>query len=146
MPLREFYKNDGMDRIALQRGELLSAVMVPARMAGRRGSYQKLRIRNSIDYPLAGVAVSLDVDRQGACRDARIAVNAVNPAPLLIPEAGEWLAGKMLTPELVERAAHRATQVGKPLTTSASTPVYRREMLRVFTRRALEQSWHSNGS
>lgn len=139
--LGDFYRNDGMDRIALGRDELLTAVHVPVRAAGRRGLYHKLRIRNSIDYPLAGVAVALDVDRDGICRDAHVAVNAVNPAPLLMPEAREWLLGQKHSPELVERVAHRVIQVGKPLTTSASTPVYRRDMLRVFTRRALEEAW-----
>jgi 4-hydroxybenzoyl-CoA reductase subunit beta len=141
MPLSDFYRNDGMDRIALGRDELLTAVHVPARAAGLRGTYHKLRIRNSIDYPLAGVAVAMDVDAGGICRGARVAVNAVNPAPLLVPEAAEWLVGQKHSPELVERVAHRAIQVGKPLTTSASTPVYRRDILRVFTRRALEEAW-----
>ncbi len=141
LPLRDFYRNDGMDRIALGRDELLTYVHVPARMAGRRGSYHKLRIRNSIDYPLAGVATAMAVDAQGTCRDARVAIAAVNPAPLLLPEAAQWLAGQRYSPELAERVAHRAIQTGKPLTTSASTPVYRREMLKVFTRRALEASW-----
>jgi 4-hydroxybenzoyl-CoA reductase subunit beta len=140
--LRHFYRNDGMDRIVLQRDELLTAVHVPAQSAGRHGQYHKLRIRDSIDYPLAGVAVALDVDSAGVCRDARVAVNAVNPAPLLVPEATEWLVGQKYSAELVERIAHRATQIGKPLTTSASTPVYRRDMLRLFTSRALEEAWH----
>jgi 4-hydroxybenzoyl-CoA reductase subunit beta len=141
LPLAQFYGNDGMNRLALGRDELLTAVHVPARMAGRRGAYQKLRIRNSIDYPLAGVAVSMDVDAQGICRDARVAVNAVNPAPLLVRESAEWLTGQTPSAEHMERVAQRATQIGKPLTTSASTPVYRREMLKVFTRRALESAW-----
>jgi 4-hydroxybenzoyl-CoA reductase subunit beta len=141
LPLDKFYRNDGMNRIALERDELVTGVVVPVRMAGRRGSYHKLRIRNSIDYPLAGVAVSFDLARDGTCRDARVAITAVNPAPLVVREASEWLAGQRYSPELVERVAHRVIQVGKPLTTSASTPVYRREMLRVFTRRALEQAW-----
>jgi 4-hydroxybenzoyl-CoA reductase subunit beta len=141
IPLSEFYRNDGMDRIALERGEILTAAILPARMVGRRGVYNKLRIRNSIDYPLAGVAVSLDVDANGVCRDARIAINAVNPAPLLLSEAAALLIGKKYSPELVEVVAHTAIRTGKPLTTSSSTPVYRREMLSVFTRRALEETW-----
>jgi len=145
IPLTNFYRNDGMDRIALGRDELLTSVHVPARAAGLRGVYHKLRIRDSIDYPLAGVAVSLDVDREGICRGARVAVAAVNPAPLLVREAGERLVGKKHSRELVEEIAHAAIRTGKPLTTSASTPVYRREMLRVFTRRALEATWR-NGS
>ncbi len=145
LPLAQFYKNDGMDRIALGRDELVTAVTIPARTAGRRGVYLKLRIRDAVDYPLAGVAVALDVDKGGICHDARVALAAVNPAPLLIKEAGDALNGQKYSPELIERVAQAAIRTGKPLTTSASTPVYRREMLRVFTRRALEQTWR-NGS
>jgi len=142
IPLTDFYRNDGMDRIALNRGEILTAAILPARTALRRGAYQKLRTRNSIDYPLAGVAVTLDVDEKGICRDARIAINAVNPAPLLLRDAAARLIGQKYSAELIEEAAKAATRIGKPLTTSFSTPVYRREMLHVFTRRALEETWH----
>jgi len=147
IPLREFYKNDGMDRIALRRGEILTSVHVPARMAGRRGVYRKLRVRDSIDYPLAGVAVAMEVNESGLCTEARIALTAVNPAPVLVKQAGEWLVGQKLGVELIERVAHAAIQTSKPLTTSALTPVYRREMVKLFTRRALEETWsHQNGS
>lgn len=146
LPLREFYKNDGMDRIALGRDELLTAVHVPARMAGRRGVYHKLRIRNSIDYPLAGVAAVFDVGADGTMREARVALSAVNPAPLEVREAGEMLAGKRYSAELVQAAAQAAIRVAKPLTTSASTPVYRREMVKLFTRRALEAAWNGSRS
>jgi 4-hydroxybenzoyl-CoA reductase subunit beta len=141
LPLADFYLNDGMKRIALGSDELVSAVYVPTRTAGRRGAYHKLRIRDSIDYPLAGVAVALDVDRSGMCLEARLAITAVNPAPLLVKEAGEWMVGQRYSPELIGRVAHAAIRTGKPLTTSASTPVYRRDMVRLFTRRALEEAW-----
>jgi 4-hydroxybenzoyl-CoA reductase subunit beta len=141
LPLEKFYRNDGMDRIALSSGEMVTAVFLPAGAAGRRGVYHKLRIRDSIDYPLAGVAVALDVDRGGICREARLALTGVNPAPLLVREASEWLVGQAYSPELVERVAHAALRAGKPLTTSASTPVYRRDMVRLFTRRALQEAW-----
>lgn len=144
--LRDFYKNDGKDRIALARNELLTAVHVSPHMAGRRGVYHKLRVRDSIDYPLAGVAVAMQVDSSGICRDARVALSAVNPAPVLVRDTAENLIGKKWSPELAEQAAHAAIRTGKPLTTSASTPVYRREMLRVFTRRALEEVWNSSHS
>lgn len=143
LALAKFYLNDGMNRIALGRDEIVTAVYLPARMAGRRGSYHKLRIRNAIDYPLAGVAVSMEVDASGVCRDARLAVTAVNPAPLLVREASEWLAGQRYSPELVERVAHAAIRTAKPLTTSGSTPAYRRDMVRLFTRRALEAMWRN---
>ncbi len=141
LPLEKFYLNDGMNRIALGHDEIVTAVYLPAHTAGRRGNYHKLRIRNSIDYPLAGVALALDVDREGRCRSARLALTGVNPAPLLVREASEWLEGQQYSPELAERVAHAAIRAAKPLTTSASTPVYRRDMVRLFTRRALEEAW-----
>jgi 4-hydroxybenzoyl-CoA reductase subunit beta len=143
IPLHNFYKNDGKDRIALARNELVTAVHVPARMAGCRGVYYKLRVRDSIDYPLAGVAVAMEVDSSGICRDARVALSAVNPAPVLVREASQALIGQKWSPELAEQVAHAAIRTGKPLTTSASTPVYRRDMVRIFTRRALEEVWRT---
>jgi len=146
LSLAEFYKNDGMDRIALGRDELLIGVHVPARMAGRKGTYHKLRIRNSIDYPLAGVAAVFDLAADGTVREARLALSAVNPAPLLVREVSELLEGRKYSAEAVEAVAHHAIRTAKPLTTSASTPVYRREMVKLFTRRALEEAWRNGRS
>jgi 4-hydroxybenzoyl-CoA reductase subunit beta len=147
LPLHDLYTNDGINRIALGRDELLTAVHVPAGMAGRRGVYHKLRLRDSIDYPLAGVAATLVVDAAGICREARVALTGVNPAPLLVREAAEWLLGQRCSAELLARMGHAAICTAKPLTTSASTPVYRREMVRLFTRRALEEAWNGqNGA
>ncbi len=144
LPLAQFYKQDGMDRINLAPSEILTAVFVPARTAGYRGSYQKFRIRNSIDYPLAGVAVVMKcVD--GVCEDARIALTAVSPAPLRVTEASQLLARQRFSSELVEAVAHAVIRTGKPLKTSVSTPEYRREALRALTRRALRAVWHGNG-
>src|SRR5260370_31581411 len=129
IPLKDFYRNDGIDRIALRSDELLVAVRVPPQSAGRRGVYHKLRLRNSIDYPLAGVAVSMDVDAARVCRSARVAVTGVNPAPLLVPQASEWLVGRKCSPELIGRVAHPAVQTGQPLTPSSSPPAHPPELV-----------------
>jgi CO/xanthine dehydrogenase FAD-binding subunit len=98
--------------------------------------YRKLRVRGSIDYPLAGVAVVMK-RLNGHIADARIGITAVNPAPLLVRGVTELLEGKRLTEELAEAAGDLAAKTAKPLTTSALTPEYRREMIRVFTKRAI---------
>jgi aerobic carbon-monoxide dehydrogenase medium subunit len=69
-----------------------------------------------------------------------VAVNAVNPAPRLV-KAAELLKGKLYDADLVEQVAHDAIRTGKPLRTSASTPEYRRQMVRVFVRRAIREVW-----
>lgn len=134
--LREFYTGDGENYRKLQPNELVTRVFLPAESAGYRGVYRKLRVRGSIDYPLAGVAVVMKRSN-GHVADARIAMTAVNPAPLLVQQAGEMLIGKTVDEPLAEAVADIAARTAKPLTTSALTPEYRREMIRVFTKRAV---------
>lgn len=139
VPLSEFYVNDGIVRLHLSPNEILTRVVLPASMKGWRGSYQKLRVRGSIDYPLAGVAVALKVDR-GRVEDARMAITAVNPAPHLVKDIDAQLMGAEVGLALAEAIGELAAKTAKPLTTSALTPEYRREMVKVFARRALLQA------
>ncbi len=136
IPLQEFYTGLGDTYRRLQPGELVTRIFLPASAAGYRGVYRKLRVRGSIDYPLAGVAVALKRSN-GHIADARIGITAVNPAPVLLQGVFELLAGKPLDASLAAAAGDIAARTAKPLTTSALTPEYRREMIRVFTRRAV---------
>jgi 4-hydroxybenzoyl-CoA reductase subunit beta len=136
LPLRDFYTGLGDYYRRLQPNELVTRIFLPASMADYRGVYRKLRVRGSIDYPLAGVAVVMKRSN-GHVADARIGITAVNPAPLLVKGASELLAGKMVDEALAEAVGDLAAKTAKPLTTSALTPEYRREMIRVFTKRAV---------
>lgn len=134
--LRDFYTGDGENYRKLLPNELVTRVFLPAESADYRGIYRKLRIRGSIDYPLAGVAVAMKRSN-GHVADARIAITAVNPAPLLLQHAGEMLIGRAVDEALADAVGDLAARTAKPLTTSALTPEYRREMIRVFTKRAV---------
>jgi 4-hydroxybenzoyl-CoA reductase subunit beta len=136
LALREFYTGAGDNYRKLQPNELVTLVFIPESSADYRGVYRKLRIRGSIDYPLAGVAVAMKRSH-GHVSDAHVAITAVNPAPTLVKEAGRALAGKAVDEGVAEAVGELAAKAAKPLTTSALTPEYRREMIRVFTKRAI---------
>ena len=136
MKLADFYTGAGDNYRKLQANEILTRVFLPAASAGYRGVYRKLRVRGSIDYPLAGVAVVLKRSN-GHVADARVGITAVNPAPLLVKGATEMLSGKVIDESLAELVGDLSARTAKPLTTSALTPEYRREMIRVFTKRAI---------
>jgi 4-hydroxybenzoyl-CoA reductase subunit beta len=136
MPLRDFYTGLGDTYRKLQPGELLTRVFLPESSADYRGVYRKLRVRGSIDYPLAGVAVVMKRSN-GHVADVQIALTAVNPAPVLVKGVQQLLRGKAVDDQLADAAAELAAKTAKPLTTSALTPEYRREMIRVFTKRVL---------
>jgi 4-hydroxybenzoyl-CoA reductase subunit beta len=136
--LEDFYTGEGDRRMKLGADELLTRVFLPAATAGYRGAYRKLRVRGSIDYPLAGVA-AIYRPANGHPADARVAITAVNPAPVLVREAGKLFEETRDGQELAAAAGDIAAKTAKPLTTSALTPEYRREMIRVLTRRALRE-------
>src|SRR6266446_6699419 len=95
IPLSEFYTGDGVTYRKLRSDELLTRVFLPESSADYRGVYRKLRVRGSIDYPLAGVAVVM-TRFNGHIADARLAITAVNPAPLLVTGVGELLLEKTM--------------------------------------------------
>ena len=134
--LRDFYTNVGDARMKLAKNEIVTRVLLPERTAGYRGVYRKLRLRGSIDYPLAGVAVALRRSN-GHVEDARVAITAVNPAPLVVLGVEKELVGKPVSEEIAARVGELAARTAKPLTTSALTPEYRREVIRVFAKRAV---------
>ena len=136
VPLLEFYTGLGDTYRTLQANELVARVFLPASAADYRGIYRKLRVRGSIDYPLAGVAVVMKRSN-GHIIDARVGITAVNPAPLLVKGADDMLIGKIADETIAAAVGDLAARIAKPLTTSALTPEYRREMIRVFTKRAV---------
>ncbi len=136
MALKDFYTNIGDKRMRLEPHEIVTRVYLPQQTSGWKGSYQKLRIRGSIDYPLAGVAVAIK-QNGGPVEAARMAITAVNPAPFLIPGVEHALAGKKVDELLATVAGELAGKTAKPLTTSGLTPEYRREMVKVYAKRAV---------
>jgi 4-hydroxybenzoyl-CoA reductase subunit beta len=138
IPLHQFYTGEGDTYRKLEPDEIVTRIFLPRSSAGLRGSYRKLRVRGSIDYPLAGVAI--------ACRrsnrhidDLRIGITALNPAPMLVKGIADLLNGGRDSDTLADQVAELTARTAKPLTTSALTPEYRRQMVRVFTQRALSE-------
>jgi 4-hydroxybenzoyl-CoA reductase subunit beta len=136
IPLSDFYTGIGDNYRKLQPNEIVTRIFLSASSSGYLGVYRKLRVRGSIDYPLAGVAVAMK-RTNGHVADARVGITAVNPAPMLVKGADDLLIGQAVDDTIAAEVGDLAAKISKPLTTSALTPEYRREMIRVFTKRAV---------
>lgn len=122
----------------LERGEFLVSIHVPPPEAGFGAHYLRFIPRNEMDIAVVGAGAALTLNQDGRIRNARIALGAVAPTPLLVEEAGEFLAGKAPSPENLEQAAQIARQATRPITDMRGTAEQRRHLSAVLTRRALE--------
>jgi 4-hydroxybenzoyl-CoA reductase subunit beta len=137
--IADFFLNDGMRAWARRPDELVAKITVPPPQTGTRSAYRKLRLRNSFDFPILGVAATVTLDASGTCRSARLVLNAVAPKPMEVPEAANALVGSKLDPEAIAAAADAAFAVGRPLDNASATIPYRKRMVRVFAQRVLEE-------
>jgi CO/xanthine dehydrogenase FAD-binding subunit len=134
LPLDRFFRGPG--QTALGAGELLARVEFPRKHAGWTVRYERLDVRRAMDIAIAGVALAL---RRDVARvvEARLALGAVAPTPLRVPEAEAALVEGGLAAAAVERAAELAMVAARPIGDVRATAEYRREMVGALVRRAL---------
>jgi 4-hydroxybenzoyl-CoA reductase subunit beta len=138
IPAASLYNNDGMAYLTKAPDELLVAYHLPAVNAWR-ATYQKLRRRDAFDFPVLGVAARVDRERDGTVRAARIVLGAVASYPMEIPEAAAPLIGTRLDAAAIGAAADAAFRPAKPMDNTDFTLGWRKEMVRVYVQRALEE-------
>ena len=127
MPLADLYRADGMDHLTLSPGEMVTAVLLPRPIEGIRSTYAKIRVRGSIDFPLAGAAVLLN-SSNGKVEELKIGLTAVNPAPILVTGL-EAFEGKPLDDEILERLRELVRKQARPMMTTTIKPWYRRRAI-----------------
>lgn len=138
LPVAALYRDDGIQYMTKQPHEVLTALTLPA-APNARTAYVKLRRRGSIDFPIAGAAVALELDG-GLVSACRIVLSAVGSHPVEAAAAAEFVVGKPLDREVVEAAADLAAKPAKPLDNADLSHVWRKRMVRVVVERALEKA------
>ena len=137
MPIAEFYRDDGMVWLALTPDELLVGVRVPL-TEGWVSAYEKVRIRGSIDFPLAGVAVALR--REGdLIGGLRIALTGVSSRPEYIDL--ESLLGKPLDAAALTFIERQVTRGTKAMETSLVDVPYRRRVTPILAKGLVRRLW-----
>jgi 4-hydroxybenzoyl-CoA reductase subunit beta len=139
--LRSFFTGSGTKPNMLKFNEILTEISIPVMPQYSAASYQKLRLRDTVDFPLLGVAVFLQLEgKDEKCRDVRLVLGAVGPAPLVVEEAPELMRGKRITPKLIDEVSRAATKLAHPVDNTASSPGYRREMVPFFVKKAFDEA------
>ena len=138
MPLEKFFILPRVDitrENVLKQNEMVEEIRVPAAAAGRGGRYLKVRERNTWDFAVVAAAVVLDMSG-GECRDARVVLGAVAPAPWRCSQAEGVLRGARIDLGVAARAAEAAVEGARPMTHNG----YKVALARNLVKRAILQA------
>lgn len=129
----------GYYQTAIAPDELIAEIQVPAQPAGARTWYEKFTALSADDWPTVGVAVWYRT-AAGQIAEARVAVSAATERPVRIPNAEALLTGAAPDQTTFRKAADAAADAVEPLADIRGSAAYKREMVRVHIRRALERA------
>jgi xanthine dehydrogenase YagS FAD-binding subunit len=117
----------------LKPQEILTAIHLPPLPASVRMAHLKQGEKDSFDWPLADVAVVLDLDRDGGCRRAAIVLGAAAPVPHRAKTAEAALTGRRIEESAAREAGRAALDGTAPLTKNA----YKLPLFETLVRRAI---------
>ncbi|HYL24410.1 MAG TPA: xanthine dehydrogenase family protein subunit M [Burkholderiales bacterium] len=132
VPLEDFFLGPG--KTILAPGEVVIEILAPSPLPDTRKIYIKHGRRKAMELATVGVAVT-----HVPGGETRIVLGAVAPTPIRARRAEELLRANRLTDELIAKAAQAAVAESRPISNVRASAEYRREMVGVLTRRALEQ-------
>lgn len=139
VPIDKFFTSDGVWNRRMNTEEILVAIRVPRPPADTRFSFQKLRIRESIDFPLINVAAACSLDADGRIGWLRMAASGMGSYPRKIGKIDDAARGSLIDEKTIESIAHEAFRQCHPLDNITVDKDWRRAMVPVLVRRALEE-------
>jgi carbon-monoxide dehydrogenase medium subunit len=135
MDLEALFKGPG--RTALEPGEVLVSLLLPAPPPRSAASYLRFTPRREMDIAVAGSGVWLELADSGAIAAARVVLASVAPTPIRAPAAEARLVGEMPSPALFAEAGRLASRDARPISDTRGSAEYRRALVAVLTERAL---------
>jgi len=138
MNASDFFVTDGIWNTRREPDEILTGITIPI-ARGRRSAYRKLRQRNSIDFPLLSVAVAGDFEETGTVKRLTGVVSALGARPRVLAGWSELAVDGRLDGATIDALAQRAHAQCRPLDNLIVDTEWRRAMVPVYVRRALEE-------
>lgn len=139
VPVNEFFT--GVKRTCLnpEAGEIVTGIVIPPLAEDEHAAYLKHAVRKAMDLAIVGVAAWVKVDGN-VIKDARIAMAGVATTILRARKAEEFLIGKEINDETLNEAGILAMRECRPIDDVRASAAYRKDMIRVFTKRAIKKA------
>jgi 4-hydroxybenzoyl-CoA reductase subunit beta len=141
LPLLDYYGADGTQHIKRLPGEVTREIRIPLPTGATRAKYAKWTVRKSIDFPLVSVAVRFDLASDSVDAEVTgvsVVVGVLGSKPRGVTRLDVVMGRRVSDPEVATLVADRTHAQCKPLDNVPYEAGYRRQMIRVFTQRAVE--------
>jgi 4-hydroxybenzoyl-CoA reductase subunit beta len=138
VPVADFFIADGTANTVRGWDEIVSRIRIPMSSAEYRTSYRKLRQRGGIDYPLLNMGAAAAFDG-GVIRDVRLVVSGLGSRPRAVTGLDKVAIGRRMDAETIDAIAQKAFAQCHPLENIIVDPEWRRAMVPVYVKRALEE-------
>lgn len=123
-------------RTALAKAEIITSIFLPARPERAADAYLRFTPRTEMDIAVASAAVNLELDADGTCRSARIALGAIAPTVLLVDAASKCIIGTKLDAASLEAMSDACSAACDPIDDKRGTVEFRTRIVGVLARRA----------
>jgi 4-hydroxybenzoyl-CoA reductase subunit beta len=136
IPLDTLFSGNGKAHLNLEEGEILTEIIIPGEARDGFSTYIKIANRESIDFPIVGAAFRGSVKK----KEYRVAFTAVDRKPVRGSRVEAFLKGKNLSEKLLEEANQIASKEASPAKTSTYSPSYKRRMMGLLLRSAIQEA------
>ena len=139
VPICEFCTGPGST--ILNTNEIVVSINIPSPKQNSGAHYMRFIPRNEMDIAVVGVGTSVELSDDGSkFKDAQVSLASVAPTPLHVTSITDYLSGKEINDENIEKAGELAKDATKPISDMRGTAEYRQHLCTVLTKRSLKQS------
>jgi len=125
----------------LKSNELLVSINVPAPKENSGAHYMRFIPRNEMDIAVVGIGTLVELNAEGdKFENVNVALASVAPTPIFVREISEFLSGKEVNDENIEKAGQLAKEASSPISDMRGTAEYRQYLCSVLTKRSLNKS------
>ena len=143
VPVEKIITSPG--KTSLSKGEIVESITLPKRAPRSGDAYLRFIPRSEMDIAVVGAGVNLVLDNNSVVKSARVALGAVAPTPLLVPDAAKAIIGTKLNKAALTKLADACSAACSPIDDKRGTVEFRSEVAGVLARRAARIAYKRAG-
>ncbi len=133
----DFYVHDGIRRNIKEKGEIITKIKLPENIEKIKTGYEKLRVRDTFDYPLVSVAGALEKTSKGKIKKLKIVLGAIGTYPIVNDDTTANLKGERLSEKLIAEISEKIQKKSQPYNNLTLPVGYRKKMVGVLCKRLI---------